>query len=50
VQQLNGSGWRVEPAEYRGGSSSNGSMAGRLFAFRLLPAGSSAGLSAERRP
>ncbi len=36
VQQLNAVGWRVEPAEYRGGNSSNGSMAGRLFAFKLL--------------
>jgi hypothetical protein len=42
VQQLNGSGWRVEPAENRG-AGSGGSMAGRLFAFRLLPTGGAAG-------
>jgi len=46
VQQLNAAGWRVEPAEYRGGNSSNGSMAGRLFAFRL----SSAPGASEARP
>lgn len=46
VQQLNAAGWRVEPAEYRGGNSSNGSMAGRLFAFRL----SSAHGASEARP